>query len=82
MAVVTRPRLVTWRRAHVRVETAGELTRGVAVTSFEAPGRTAAAAPGAGAERRRSGAGPPCEVAVDVDAVAASRLVVERLAVL
>jgi purine nucleosidase len=34
VAVVTRPGLVTWREAHVAVETAGRVTRGVAVADL------------------------------------------------
>ncbi len=34
VAVVTRPELVTWRAAHVSVETAGRVTRGVAVADL------------------------------------------------
>jgi inosine-uridine nucleoside N-ribohydrolase len=34
VAVVTRPGLVTWREAHVAVETAGRVTRGVAIADL------------------------------------------------
>ena len=52
VAAVSRPGLLTWREAHVGVETAGELTRGVAVADL----LTTDAPPT-----------PNCRIAVDVD---------------
>lgn len=79
VAVVSHPGLVTWRRAHVRVETGGDLTRGVALAAFEAPGG-APPLPGGGGPGPSAGSRPTCEVAVDVDAAAAAALVLECLA--
>jgi purine nucleosidase len=65
VAVVTRPDLVTWREAHVAVETDGRFTRGVAVADllmWENPPT------------------PNCRIATEVDAVAFRALFVERMA--
>jgi len=65
VAVVTRPDLVTWRDAHVAVETAGRVTRGVAVADllmWEDPPT------------------PNCRIATAVDAQAFRELFVERMA--
>jgi purine nucleosidase len=65
VAVVTRPDLVTWADAHVAVETAGRVTRGVAVADllmWEDP------------------PSPNCRIATAVDAEAFRRLFVERMA--
>jgi purine nucleosidase len=65
VAVVTRPDLVTWRDAHVAVETAGRVTRGVAVADllmWEDP-------PAAN-----------CQIATAVDADAFRALFLERMA--
>ena len=65
VAVVTRPDLVTWREAHVAVETAGVVTRGVAVADllmWENP------------------PAPNCRIATAVDADAFRALFVERMA--
>jgi purine nucleosidase len=65
MAVVTRPELVTWASAHVEVETAGRVTRGVMVadllTSAEPPS-------------------PNCWIGTAVDAEAFRSLFLTRLA--
>ncbi len=65
VAVVTRPDLVTWRPAHVAVETAGRVTRGVMVADL----RTTAHPPPAN-----------CEIATAVEAEAFKALFLERLA--
>jgi purine nucleosidase len=52
VAAVTRPELLTWRDAHVDVETAGQRTRGVAVADL----LTTTSPPR-----------PNCRIAVDVD---------------
>jgi purine nucleosidase len=65
VAVVTRPDLVTWRDAHVAVETAGRVTRGVAVADllmWENPPE------------------PNCRIATEVDAEGFRALFVERMA--
>ena len=65
VAVVTRPEIVTWRDAHVAVETESRVTRGVAVADllmWEDP------------------PAPNCQIAVDVDAPAFRRLFLERMA--
>lgn len=65
VAVVTRPDLVTWQEAHVAVETAGRVTRGVAVADllmWEDPPT------------------PNCRIATAVDAEAFRDLFVERMA--
>ena len=62
---MTRPDLVTWREAHVAVETAGRVTRGVAVADllmWEDPPR------------------PNCRIATAVDAEAFRGLFLERIA--
>ncbi len=65
VAVVTRPDLVTWRDAHVAVETQGRFTRGVAVADllmWENPPQ------------------PNCRIATAVDADAFRTLFLERMA--
>jgi purine nucleosidase len=65
VAMVTRPDLVTWREAHVAVETDGRFTRGVAVADllmWENPPT------------------PNCRIATEVDAEAFRALFVERMA--
>jgi purine nucleosidase len=65
VAVVTRPDLVTWQEAHVAVETAGVVARGVAVADllmWENP------------------PAPNCRIATAVDAAAFRALFVERMA--
>jgi len=65
VAVVTRPGLVTWRDAHVAVETEGRVTRGVAVADllmWEDPPV------------------PNCRIATQVDAEAFRGLFLERMA--
>jgi purine nucleosidase len=65
VAVVTRPDLVTWRDAHVAVETAGRVTRGVAIADllmWDDPPE------------------PNCRIATDVDAEAFGTLFAERMA--
>jgi purine nucleosidase len=65
VAVVTQPELVTWRDAHVAVETAGRVTRGVAVADllmWEDP------------------PAPNCRIATAVDADAFRALFLERMA--
>jgi purine nucleosidase len=65
VAVVTRPDLVTWQDAHVAVETAGRVTRGVAVADllmWEDP------------------PAPNCRIATAVDAEAFRALFLERMA--
>jgi inosine-uridine nucleoside N-ribohydrolase len=65
VAVVTRPDLVTWQDAHVAVETAGRVTRGVAVADllmWEDP------------------PAPNCRIATAVDADAFRALFLERMA--
>jgi purine nucleosidase len=67
VAVVTRPDLVTWQDAHVAVETAGRVTRGVAVADllmWEDP------------------PAPNCRIATAVDADAFRTLFLERMAAL
>jgi purine nucleosidase len=64
VAVVTRPDLVTWRDAHVAVETQSRVTRGVAVADllmWEAPPV------------------PNCRIATDVDADAFRTLFLDRM---
>jgi purine nucleosidase len=65
VAVVSRPGLVTWREAHVAVETAGRVTRGVAVADLlmwaDPPM-------------------PNCRIATAVDAEAFRDLFLERMA--
>ena len=65
VAVVARPELVTWREAHVAVETEGRVTRGVAVADLlmweDAPR-------------------PNSRIATQVDAPAFRRLFLERIA--
>jgi purine nucleosidase len=67
VAVVTRPDLVTWQKAHVAVETAGRVTRGVAIADL----LTSEKPPKAN-----------CRIATDVDAAAFQELFVERMAAL
>lgn len=65
VAVVTRPDLVTWQEAHVAVETAGVVARGVAIADllmWENP------------------PAPNCRIATAVDADAFRALFVERMA--
>lgn len=65
VAVVTHPDLVTWREAHVAVETQGRFTRGVAVADllmWEDPPT------------------PNCRIGVQVDADAFRALFLERMA--
>ncbi|WP_193607854.1 nucleoside hydrolase [Nocardioides lijunqiniae] len=65
VAVATRPDLVTWRDAHVAVETEGRVARGVAVADllmWEDPPT------------------PNCRIATDVDAAAFRALFLERMA--
>ena len=65
VAVVTRPDLVTWRDAHVAVETAGRVTRGVAIADllmWENP------------------PAPNCRIATAVDAEAFRALFLDRMA--
>jgi purine nucleosidase len=65
VAVVTQPELVTWRDAHVAVETAGRVTRGVAIADllmWENP------------------PAPNCRIATAVDAEAFRELFLGRLA--
>lgn len=65
VAVVTRPDLVTWRDAHVAVETHGRITRGVAVADllmWESPPT------------------PNSRIATEVDAGAFRQLFLERMA--
>jgi purine nucleosidase len=67
VAVVPRPDLVTWREAHVAVETHSKVTRGVAVADllmWENPPE------------------PNCRIATDVDASAFRQLFLERMAAL
>jgi purine nucleosidase len=67
VAVVTRPDLVTWSEAHVAVETAGRVTRGVAVADllmWEDPPE------------------PNCRIATAVDAPAFRELFLERMGAL
>ena len=67
VAVVRRPDLVTWQQAHVAVETAGRVTRGVAVAdllTWEDP------------------PAPNCRIAAAVDADAFRELFLERMAAL
>jgi purine nucleosidase len=67
VAVVARPDLVTWQEAHVAVETAGRITRGVAIADllmWEDP------------------PAPNCRIAVGVDAEAFRELFLERMAAL
>jgi purine nucleosidase len=65
VAVVEHPELVTWRPAYVAVETAGRVTRGVAVADLlqwqDAPE-------------------PNCRIGVDVDAYAFRELLLDRMA--
>lgn len=67
VAVVSRPELVTWRAAHVAVETAGRVTRGVAVADLLT-----------GAEPPE----PNCRIGVAVDADAFGGWFRERLGTL
>ncbi|PZF82492.1 nucleoside hydrolase [Jiangella anatolica] len=67
VAVVTRPDLVTWQDAHVAVETAGRVTRGVAIADllmWENP------------------PAPNCRIATAVDVEAFTALFTERMAAL
>ncbi|SDT52850.1 nucleoside hydrolase [Jiangella sp. DSM 45060] len=67
VAVVTRPDLVTWRDAHVAVETQGRVTRGVAIADllmWENPPE------------------PNCRIATAVDVAAFTTLFAERMAAL
>ncbi|WP_433158086.1 nucleoside hydrolase [Kribbella sp. CA-247076] len=67
VAVVTHPELVTWRDAYVAVETAGRVTRGVAIADllmWEDP------------------PAPNCKIATAVDAPAFRELFLQRLAAL
>jgi purine nucleosidase len=65
VAVVTRPDLVTWRDAHVAVETDGRFTRGVAVADLL---------------MWQDPPDPNCRIASDVDAEAFLALFHERIA--
>jgi purine nucleosidase len=65
VAVVTRPDLVTWRDAHVAVETAGRVARGVAVADLL---------------RWDDPPEPNCRIATAVDADAFRALFLERMA--
>lgn len=66
VAVVTRPGLVTtWQDAQVAVETAGRITRGVAIADLL---------------ERKNPPKPNCQIATEVDAEAFSTLFVERMA--
>jgi purine nucleosidase len=67
VAVVSHPELVTWRDAHVAVETAGRVTRGVAVADLL---------------QWRDPPAPNCRVGVAVDAEAFRELFLERVAAL
>jgi purine nucleosidase len=67
VAVVAHPELVTWRDAHVEVETAGHATRGLAVADL---GMWADPPP------------PNCRIATDVDASAFRALFLERMSAL
>lgn len=67
VAVVVRPELVTWQEAHVAVETASRVTRGVAIADllmWEDPPT------------------PNCRIATAVDAEAFRRLFLERMSAL
>jgi purine nucleosidase len=67
VAVVTRPDLVTWQDAHVAVENAGRVTRGVAIADllmWENP------------------PAPNCRIATAVDVAAFTTLFTERMAAL
>jgi purine nucleosidase len=67
VAVVARPELVTWHDARVEVETAGRITRGVAVADllmWEHPPE------------------PNCRIATAVDAEAFRRVFIERISTL
>jgi purine nucleosidase len=65
VAVVTRPDLVTWRDAHVAVETEGRFTRGVAVADLL---------------MWQDPPSPNCRIATEVDAEAFLALFHERIA--
>ncbi|HET6561389.1 MAG TPA: nucleoside hydrolase [Marmoricola sp.] len=65
VAVVDHPGLVTWRAAHVAVETAGRVTRGVAVADLL---------------RWQDAPEPNCRIAVEVDADAFRELFLQRVA--
>jgi purine nucleosidase len=67
VAVVTRPDLVTWRDAYVVVETAGRVTRGVAVADLL---------------RWENPPEPNCRIATEVDADAFRALFFDRMAAL
>ena len=67
LACVTTPDLVTWQAAAVSVETASEVTRGVAVADLRTTERPPAA---------------NCQIAVGVDAVRFRELLLDRLAAL
>jgi purine nucleosidase len=67
VAVVSRPGLVTWKDAHVAVETAGRVTRGVAVADLL---------------MWRDPPAPNCRIATAVDAEAFRALFLERMAAL
>ncbi|HYH32529.1 MAG TPA: nucleoside hydrolase [Pseudonocardia sp.] len=64
MAVVTQPDLVTWREAHVDVETAGDITRGITVADL----LTTADPPAAN-----------CRIATAVDVAAFTDLFLDRV---
>lgn len=67
VAVVTRPDLVTWKDAHVSVETAGRVTRGVAVADLL---------------MWKDPPAPNCRIATAVDAEAFRELFLGRMAAL
>jgi purine nucleosidase len=67
VAVVTRPDLVTWKDAHVAVETAGRVTRGVAVADLL---------------MWKDPPTPNCRIATAVDADAFRELFLRRMAAL
>lgn len=67
VAVVTRPELVTWQDAHVAVETAGRVTRGVAIADLL---------------RWENPPAPNCRIATAVDVAAFTALFSERMAAL
>ncbi|TDC51376.1 nucleoside hydrolase [Jiangella ureilytica] len=67
VAVVTRPDLVTWQDAHVAVETAGRVARGVAIADLL---------------RWEHPPAPNCRIATRVDVAAFTALFTERMAAL
>jgi len=67
VAVVSRPELVTWRPAHVAVETAGEVARGVTVADLLGSDDPPA---------------PNCQIATAVDVEAFTELFLERVSAL